>query len=220
MKPTDSAPLKVKAGRNGFALVPDPNASFESMKAFMEQRLEESRDFFQHVEMTLDLRGKSLRTEEIIELQMILSKKAGVKLTQIRFSDDLSFVTEQFVPAQPVAAQREIFSEVCDAPLIVRSTCRSGTRIVSRSDCVVLGDVNPGAEIIAVGDIIVFGNLRGFAHAGSAGDRMAKIWALSIEPNQLRIAELVAVPPRENKPLPKRYEIAEVQNNLIQVSII
>jgi septum site-determining protein MinC len=219
MTPSDSAPLKVKASRNGFALVLDSNASFEAIKAFMEQRLEESKDFFQHVEMTLDIRGKSLRTEEIIELQTILSERAGVKLTHIRFTDDLSFVAEQFA-STPVVAQREILSDAGDAPLIVRSTCRSGTRIVSRSDCVVLGDVNPGAEIIAVGDIIVFGNLRGFAHAGSAGDRMAKIWALSIEPNQLRIAELVAVPPRENKPLPKRYEIAEVQNNLIQVSII
>lgn len=186
----------------------------------MKQRLEDSRDFFQHAEMSLDLRGKSFRTEEIIELQMLLAEKAGVRLTQIRLSDTLSFFSEQPAPAPPVVAREEPLSPSDDAPVIVRSTCRSGTRIVSRSDCLVLGDVNPGAEIIAVGDIVVFGNLRGFAHAGSTGDRSAKIWALSIEPNQLRIAELVAVPPRENKPVPKRYEVAEVQNNLIQVNIM
>ena len=69
-------------------------------------------------------------------------------------------------------------------------------RIVSPSDCVVLGDVNPGAEIIAEGDVVVFGALRGLAHAGAGGERTARIWALSIEPNQIRIADLVAVPPR------------------------
>jgi len=81
----------------------------------------------------------------------------------------------------------------------------------------VLGDVNPGAEVIAVGNVIVFGNLRGVAHAGAGGDRSARIWALSIEPSQLRIADLVAVPPRGGKPAAKRYEIAEIQDNLIEV---
>ena len=88
---------------------------------------------------------------------------------------------------------------------------------VSEADCVILGDVNPGAEVIAVGDIIIFGNLRGVAHAGAAGDRSARIWALSIEPNQIRIADIVAVPPRGNKPTPRRFEIAEIQDNRIEV---
>jgi len=35
---------------------------------------------------------------------------------------------------------------------------------------VVLGDVNPGAEVVAGGDIIVLGALRGVAHAGAMGD--------------------------------------------------
>ena len=103
------------------------------------------------------------------------------------------------------------------APVIVRNTCRSGVRIVSPSDCVVLGDVNPGAEIIAEGDVVVFGALRGLAHAGAGGERTARIWALSIEPNQIRIADLVAVPPRGIKPVPTRFEVAEIQNGVIQV---
>ncbi len=103
------------------------------------------------------------------------------------------------------------------APVIVRNTCRSGVRIVSPSDCVVLGDVNPGAEIIAEGDVVVFGALRGLAHAGAGGERTARIWALSIEPNQIRIADLVAVPPRGAKPAPNRFEVAEIQNDVIQV---
>jgi len=101
--------------------------------------------------------------------------------------------------------------------MIVRGTCRSGTLVESQSDCIVLGDVNPGAEVIAVGDIIVFGRLRGVAHAGATGNRSACIWAISIEPSQLRIADLVALPPRGDKPVPKRFEMAEIQDNMIQV---
>ena len=77
--------------------------------------------------------------------------------------------------------------------------------------------MNPGAEIIAEGDVVVFGALRGLAHAGAAGERTARIWALSIQPNQIRIADLVAVPPRGVKPSPNRFEVAEIQNEVIQV---
>jgi len=104
------------------------------------------------------------------------------------------------------------------APVIVRNTCRSGVRIVSPSDAVVLGDVNPGAEIIAQGDIVVFGALRGMAHAGSAGERSARIWALSIEPNQIRIADLFAVSPQGAKRAPTKFEMAEIENGVILVT--
>ena len=82
-----------------------------------------------------------------------------------------------------------------------------------------MGDVNPGAEIIAAGDVIVFGALRGVAHAGAEGDASARIWALSIEPSQIRIANFVAVPPRNmaRAPLARRFEVAEIQNNAIEV---
>jgi septum site-determining protein MinC len=102
--------------------------------------------------------------------------------------------------------------------VIVRTTCRSGMRIESEADCVVLGDVNPGAEIVATGDIIVFGRLRGIAHAGSRGDRTARIWAMSIEPSQIRIAELVAVSPRDSAKRSGRFEMAEIQGDAIQVT--
>ena len=92
-------------------------------------------------------------------------------------------------------------------------------RIVSPSDCVVLGDVNPGAEIIAEGDVVVFGALRGLAHAGAGGERTARIWALSIEPNQIRIADLVAVPPQGAKPAPTDSRWLRSKTGLSRLSV-
>ena len=74
-----------------------------------------------------------------------------------------------------------------DTALLVKSTCRSGEIIRHQGDVVVLGDVNPGAEVIASGDIVVFGCLRGFAHAGSEGDNKATIVALSLGSPRLQI---------------------------------
>lgn len=212
----EAPPVRVKADRNGFTLVPDPAASFEAILAVMEERLDQSRDFFQETRMVLDLRTRPMRTDEIASLCQKLFEKSKVKVTEVRLSDDLSFSVEG-EPRKLMAPRQDSPERENFAPIIVRNTCRSGVRIVSPSDCVVLGDVNPGAEIIAEGDVVVFGALRGLAHAGSAGDRAARIWALSIQPNQIRIADLVAVPPRGEKTAPSRFEVAQIQDNVIQV---
>lgn len=59
----------------------------------------------------------------------------------------------------------------------------------------VIGDVNPGSNVISHGDILVWGRLRGVAHAGAGGDEECIIGALSFEPIQLRIGELIAIAP-------------------------
>lgn len=217
MSLTESPPVQVKADRTGFTLVPDPAASFDAIVDYMRQRLEQSHDFFHKTDMVLDLRTKPLRSDEITALYEILFDKAKVKLVEVRLSEDLSFLVEGEMQRQRMRARGTGERRENDSPLIVRNTCRSGVRIVSPSDCVVLGDVNPGAEIVAAGDVVVFGSLRGIAHAGAGGERSARIWALSIEPSQIRIADLVAVPPKGGKPVPKRFEVAEVQNGAIQV---
>lgn len=217
MAVNNSLPVQIKANRDGYILVPDSESSFTTILDYMEKRLGESHDFFQNSEMILDLRKKALNTDEVLVLHRLLKAKAGVKLVEVRLEDDLSFLLERR-PVPPAAPPRAPASDKADSsPLIVRGTCRSGSHIESPADCIILGDVNPGAEILAVGDIVVFGSLRGVAHAGATGNIAARIWALSIEPSQIRIADMVALPPRGNKPTPKRFEIAEIRENMIQV---
>ena len=80
-----------------------------------------------------------------------------------------------------------------DSALLVKSTCRSGEIIRYQGDVVVLGDVNPGAEVLAAGDIVVFGSLRGFAHAGAEGNTKATIVALSLDSPRIQIGPHVGV---------------------------
>ncbi len=218
MKSNDALPIQVKASREGFTLVPHPTVPFEAILEYMRKRLEESRDFFHHSEMILDLRSRPLRTDEITALNELLVKHSRGRLVEVKLAGDVAFALNRGVQDQSAASEAHTAVRKDAEPIIVRSTCRSGVRVVSSSDCVVLGDVNPGAEIIAAGDIIVFGNLRGVAHAGATGDRTARIWALSIQPNQLRIADLVAVPPRGQRSVSRKYELAEIRDDLIEVS--
>ena len=208
-------PILIKADRSGFTLIPDPEASFDAVTAFLDDRLAKSA-FFQNAEMVLDLRKRPMGSDEICALYTKLFQKSMVRVVEVRLSDQLSFSLSG-EPKKFRAPVETHLETVESAPVIVRNTCRSGVRVVSPSDCVVLGDVNPGAEIIAEADVIIFGTLRGVAHAGSAGDRSARIWALSFEPNQIRIADLVALPPPGAKPSHSRLEVAEIRNGVIQV---
>ena len=79
--------------------------------------------------------------------------------------------------------------------LLLRETVRSGRAVWHDGHVVILGDVNPGAEVMAAGSVIVWGRLRGLVHAGALGDATAVICALELNPTQLRIAGHIAVAP-------------------------
>lgn len=72
------------------------------------------------------------------------------------------------------------------------ATLRGGQTLHHTGNIVLIGDVNPGAELIATGDIVVFGRLAGIAHAGAQGDVSARIYALDLAATQLRIATFIA----------------------------
>lgn len=73
--------------------------------------------------------------------------------------------------------------------LYLRKTLRSGQKVVFAGNVVLVGDLNPGAQIEADGDVIVLGQLRGSVHAGCEGDGTATVTASSLRATQLRIAD-------------------------------
>jgi septum site-determining protein MinC len=102
-----------------------------------------------------------------------------------------------------------------DLGVLIRRTLRSGQVVQHPGHVVVIGDVNPGAEIIAGGDVVVWGKLRGIVHAGATGDDEAVVCALSLAPLQLRIGNHIARAPEEREDLPERPEMASVQDSEI-----
>jgi len=81
--------------------------------------------------------------------------------------------------------------ETAPATLYHAATLRGGQVLHHTGNIVVVGDVNPGAELVATGDILVFGRLAGIAHAGAGGDETARIYALELAATQLRIAAFI-----------------------------
>lgn len=117
---------------------------------------------------------------------------------------------------QPGEIQVQRDPRESDDTLFLRRIIRSGQAIHHKSNVVVLGDVNPGAEIVAGGDIIVWGVLRGMVHAGYPDNEQAMVCALQLSPVQVRIAHLLSRPPEGFAAQP-RPEIAIIRQEQIVV---
>lgn len=76
--------------------------------------------------------------------------------------------------------------------LLLTGRVRSGQRISAPHHLVILGDVNPGAEVMAGGDILVFGGLLGTAIAGQPDNEDGIVLALDFRPTQVQIGSYVA----------------------------
>ena len=68
----------------------------------------------------------------------------------------------------------------------IRKTLRSGDKISSSGDIVIMGNVNPGAEIEAGGNVYVMGDLRGTVKAG-IGKTEGEVKALFFQAPRLEI---------------------------------
>ena len=78
---------------------------------------------------------------------------------------------------------------------VVEHTVRGGEEVTSQGSVLVMGNVNPGAQIIAGGSIDVRGTCRGMVHAGAWGDISAVVIADRLMPTQIRIANMIARSP-------------------------
>lgn len=100
---------------------------------------------------------------------------------------------------------------------IIKSPLRSGASVSYDGNILVIGDVNAGAELIASGSIIVLGVLRGFANAGAKGDKKAMVIANKIVATQLRIAEFIAIPPKDDKKSYSGVQMALIKEKGIEI---
>ncbi len=123
------------------------------------------------------------------------SQKSSVQLDVTMIEMEHDTVEDTPLPEAAAEVNKDGTSVVLPQVLYVKQTLRSGQVVSHKGDLVIVGDVNPGAEIMAEGDITVWGSLRGIAHAGIGGNTEAEIRALNLQPIQIRIAHAIARAP-------------------------
>ena len=123
-------------------------------------------------------------------------------------------INSTFVKQQEAKNELFLFNTNGEKDILHEGTVRSGDRISSNGNLCIIGDVNPGAIVSAKKNIYVWGKLLGIAFAGNSGNNNASITSLYLKPLQLRIADVIAIGPKE-KPKNHYPEIAVIDKKSI-----
>ena len=215
--------VELKGFRDGMRLIIDPEASMEQIEQAIVERMASLGDSLSGLTMNVDLGSRSFNDEELVRLKKLLNENYGLEVKQIiGDSQDEPKRTEvtQIAGVPALHSEERVYNQLAqinEETRFIRHTLRSGQiERALEGNMVILGDVNPGAEVVAAGDIIVLGTLRGVAHAGALGNTSSVIFALNLLPTQLRIGRFITRAPAEQQQH-QRAEIARVLEDAIIV---
>lgn len=164
--------------------------SLEEMIIQLEKSLAIVLRYENVAQVCIDTGIKRLTERQLRALETIVKEK-GLQLGELRNSENYAKSDSH---NETIINPNSHFVEGAETVMICRHL-RSGQKFFTRGNIVILGDINPGAEIIAGGNILVMGALRGMAHAGAMGDEDSVIAAFRLNPTQLRIANHITRAP-------------------------
>ncbi|RJP51622.1 MAG: septum site-determining protein MinC [Anaerolineaceae bacterium] len=207
--------VQIKGIRDGL-LATFSDAPWEDQRIALLAQIDERPSFFQGARLAMDVGSQILKVNDLVDLRDHLSERNVILWAVVSESSTTEQTAQLLGLATRISKPRpEEHRQVADSitedtALYVNKTLRSGTRIEFPGHIVVVGDVNPGAEIVAEGNVIVWGRVRGMIHAGCKGNRSAFICALDLSANQLRIADEVSAMLKPQKD--PRPEIASINS--------
>lgn len=210
---------QIKGIREGL-LITVGEGDWEQVHASLLEQLDEQGSFLRGARLAVDVGTHVLKAAELGKLRNDISERE-LTLWAILSNSPMTEQTAQTlglatrigkpIPEYP-AARPDPNLQSGEEAILVHRTLRSGSSLNHAGHIVIIGDVNPGAEIIASGDVVIWGRLRGMVHAGAEGDENAVVCALDLSPTQLRIAGHIAVTPqRRGKLNPEKAHLVNGQ---------
>lgn len=182
----------------------------QDFESLLQEKIRQAPNFLRDAPLVIDLDNYQGVTEELNFFTMMgtcrrhslhivgvkatkeahISRAKSASLALVRGKAPAVAINKEVEePVQPsenlrVSAPKPVFGPA----KIVTQPVRSGQQIQAPDgDLIILGPVQPGAEVLAAGSIHVYGPLRGRALAGIHGDLSARVFCQSLE------AELVSI---------------------------
>ncbi len=173
--------INISMKKNQVIIKIDENAEQRDIISELKRKMIELKNLYKDDKTPILVTGKVLKNKEMEEIQSLIKRFLDVQI---------EFDSPKVLGLHGI--KKSFYKEIATSETkFHKGSLRSGQRIEFEGSLVVIGDVNPGAEVIAGENIIILGDLRGLAHAGAKGNRDAIIEAVSIYATQIRIADIV-----------------------------
>ena len=195
----------IKGNKYGFQIVLNPTLPFEELLREVADKFKESTHFFDLKKpIAVSFTGRNLTSGEQNLLVDTISENSGLNISCVidgakAYETEFAKVLAQLREAEEEKKQPKENSipenRIAKNGQFYRGTLRSGQKIEVDGSIVILGDINPGAQIVAGGNVVVLGCLKGTVHAGYPDDKSAFVAALMMEPMQIQIGSYIARSP-------------------------
>ena len=173
--------INISMKKNQVIIKIDEKAEQRDIISELKRKMLELKNLYKDDKTPILVTGKVLKNREMEEIQSLIKRFLDVQI---------EFDSPKVLGLHGI--KKSFYKEIATSETkFHKGSLRSGQRIEFEGSLVVIGDVNPGAEVIAGENIIILGDLRGLAHAGAKGNRDAIIEAVSIYATQIRIADIV-----------------------------
>ena len=226
--------VAIKGVRYGILITLGEEKPFSEIIQKLNDKLSDANRFFTGAQVVIDLGGRDLHwghhrslmkliEDYQLELLRIISRSESTRrFLEKKGQGVVSSIKElakleEFVRFKEPVTKNGLESGV--NTILIQKTLRSGQVLSYDENVVIVGDVNPGAQVVSAGNIIVAGRMRGIAHAGSGGDENSMVVAFRLEPVQLRIASYINRSP-DGATEPTRPEKAYIRDGRIVVKSI
>lgn len=176
----------IKSNPYGLILNLDPDLPFDELRMAVGDKFRESASFFKKAKLALTFRGRILTKEQEALLVDEIVTSSGIHV--ICLVDENRENAEYYKNA----VTRTLDRKQSEEGQFYRGTLRSGQVLETETSVVIIGDVNPGAQVISKGNIVILGCCMGNIYAGATGDRNCFAAALTMKPMQIRIADKMA----------------------------
>jgi septum site-determining protein MinC len=189
-----SQSVVIKSNKYGIHLVLDKDADFNTILQDTVSKFKNTEKFFKSAKLGISFEGRKLTSQQESEIIDAITSNSSIQIICVvdNNPEHEEYIREQIEHYQMVNEQPEIDNGGIQ---FYHGTLRSGQLLESDTGVVVLGDVNPGATISTQGSIVVLGTVKGNVYAGIDGDDKAFIFALDMDPIQIRIGSIIAKSP-------------------------
>ena len=205
----------IKGKNDRLVIALNPDIDFLDICDILKTKILEAKNFIGNSRMAIEFSGRALTNEEENKLIGIITENSNIVISYIFSKRTDSEEEMDLENINPLIEEGKTH--------FFRGTLRSGSKIESDGNVVVLGDVNPSSIIKARGNVIVLGHLNGTVYAGLGGDDRAFIGAIYFNPIQITIGmktitdiqDEILDSSRVNKK--SRFKVARIRNQEIVV---
>ena len=205
----------IKGKNDRLVIALNPDIDFLDICDILKTKILEAKNFIGNSRMAIEFSGRALTNEEENKLIGIITENSNIVISYIFSKRTDSEEEMDLENINPLIEEGKTH--------FFRGTLRSGSKIESDGNVVVLGDVNPSSIIKARGNVIVLGHLNGTVYAGLGGDDRAFIGAIYFNPIQLTIG-MKTITDIQNEILDSsrvnkksRFKVARIRNQEIVV---